>query len=251
MTSHDVCRRVLVTGVSGGIGRAVALDHAARGHQVVGTFLSHESAAQAVQADAESLDGAIDVTRLDITDADDVAAFFSRRKEANTLPEIVVCNAGTARDGLSILLSDDSFNDALALNLVGAFRVVRHAMRPMIRARWGRIVFVSSVAAHAGSAGQAAYAASKAGLVGLARSIAREVGQRGITVNIVAPGPIDTDLLRQQPDSRIEFLAQATPVGRIGTPEEVAAAVCALTNEQASYITGVVLPVDGGLGMGH
>ena len=163
---------------------------------------------------------------------------------------MLVANAGITRDGLLVRMSEDDFETVLATNLTATWRLAKRVVPKMMKARWGRIIVVSSVGAYIGAPGQANYAASKAGLIGLARSIAREYGPRGITANVVAPGPIATDMLDAMPEDKRAALAAQVPVGRIGTVEEVAAAVTFLASEPAAYITGAVVPVDGGLGMG-
>ena len=165
--------------------------------------------------------------------------------------QVLVSNAGATRDGLLLRMGEDAFADVLDTNLTGAYRVAKRAAQGMLRARAGRMVFLSSVVALTGSAGQANYAASKAGLVGLTRSIARELGSRGITANVVAPGPVATDMTAALGDERLAAITAGVPLGRIATPEEVAAAVVFLASPGAAFITGAVLPVDGGLGMGH
>jgi 3-oxoacyl-[acyl-carrier protein] reductase len=164
--------------------------------------------------------------------------------------EVLVANAGITRDGLLVRMSEDDFADVIATNLTATWRMSKRVLPAMMKARWGRIVMVSSVGAYIGAPGQSNYAASKAGLIGLARSIAREYGPRGITANVVAPGPIDTDMLASMPDDKRAALGSLAAVGRIGSVEEVAAAVTFLASEPAAYITGAVLPVDGGIGMG-
>jgi len=163
---------------------------------------------------------------------------------------VLVANAGITRDGLLVRMSEDDFETVLATNLTATWRLAKRVVPKMMRARWGRIIVVSSVGAYIGAPGQANYASSKAGLIGLARSIAREYGPRGITANVVAPGPIATDMLDQMPDDKRAALGAQVPVGRVGTVEEVAAAVSFLASDPAAYITGAVVPVDGGLGMG-
>ena len=165
--------------------------------------------------------------------------------------EVLVANAGRTDDQLLLRMSEDSFTSVVDANLTGAYRVAKRASKAMLRARWGRLVFVSSVVAMTGSAGQANYAASKAGLVGLARSLARELGSRGITSNVVAPGFVDTDMTAALGEARRAELAASIPLGRTASPEEVAAVVAFLAADASSYVTGAVLPVDGGLGMGH
>ena len=164
--------------------------------------------------------------------------------------EVLVANAGITRDGLLVRMSEDDFTDVIATNLTATWRMAKRVVPKMMKARWGRIVVVSSVGAYIGAPGQSNYAASKAGLIGLARSIAREYGPRGITANVVAPGPIDTDMLAALPDDKRDSMSAQVPVGRIGSVDEVAAAVMFLASEPAGYITGAVVPVDGGLGMG-
>ena len=198
----------------------------------------------------EVLESGLLAVACDITDADQVEAAFARVEEELGAVEVLVSNAGITRDSLVLRMSDDDFTDVLEANLTGGFRVARRAVKGMMRARWGRIVFVSSIAGRIGQAGQANYAASKAGLVGLGRSFAKEFASRGVTVNVVAPGPIATDMLSALPEDQQDAYADAVPLGRLGRPEEIAAAVRFLASDEAGYITGAVLPVDGGLFMG-
>lgn len=233
-------RVVLVTGGSRGIGLATARAFAAAGDRVA---ITHRS------GPPEAADDLLCVA-CDVTDDEQVAAAFVT-VEADLGPvEILVSNAGITRDSLLVRMGEEDFSAVVDANLVGGYRVARRAVAKMMRTRWGRIVFVSSVVAHLGSAGQANYAASKAGLVGLARSMAREFGSRHVTVNVVAPGPIATDMTDALPEDRRAALAAVVPLGRFGTPDEVASTIRFLASDEAAFITGAVIPVDGGLGMG-
>jgi NAD(P)-dependent dehydrogenase (short-subunit alcohol dehydrogenase family) len=229
----------LVTGGSRGIGLACARAFAADGHRV------------AVTSSSTPVDepGLLTVS-CDVTEPDQVEAAVSRVEEELGPVEVLVANAGITRDGLLVRMSDADFEDVVATNLTATWRLAKRVVPKMMRARWGRIIVVSSVGAYIGAPGQSNYAASKAGLIGLARSIAREYGPRGITSNVVAPGPIDTDMLSTLSDDARTAMAAQVPVGRIGTPDEVAAAITFLASEAAAFVTGAVLPVDGGLGMG-
>ena len=235
-------RTVLVTGGNRGIGLACARTFAEQGDRVAVTCRG--------AAPPEVLEAGLLPVACDITDADQVEAAFARVEEELGAVEVLVSNAGITRDSLVLRMSDDDFTDVLEANLTGGFRVARRAVKGMMRARWGRIVFVSSIAGRIGQAGQANYAASKAGLVGLGRSFAKEFASRGVTVNVVAPGPIATDMLSALPEDQLDAYADAVPLGRLGRPEEIAAAVRFLASDEAGYITGAVLPVDGGLFMG-
>ena len=189
--------------------------------------------------------------RCDVTAAAEVEAAFAAVEDALGPPEVVVANAGMARDGLLLRMSEEAFTSVVDANLVGAFRVAKRAAGPMVKAHRGRVIFISSVVGLAGSAGQANYAASKAGLIGLARSLARELGSREVTVNVVAPGFIETDMTAQLSDARRTEVLASVPLRRFATPEEVATVVTFLASPAAAYITGAIVPVDGGLGMGH
>ncbi|MGA8978736.1 MAG: 3-oxoacyl-[acyl-carrier-protein] reductase [Pedococcus sp.] len=233
-------RNVLVTGGNRGIGLSIARALAEAGHQVVVTHRSGEP--------PEGLQG----VRCEVTDTASVDAAFAQAEELLGGPvDVLVANAGVTRDQLLMRMSDDEFDSVIDTNLAGAFRCARRAVKGMIRLRRGRIIFISSVVALYGSPGQANYSASKAGLVGLARSISRELGGRGITANVVAPGFIETDMTQDLPEDRKKAYQASIPAGRFGQSEEVAAAVRFLASDEAAYITGAVVPVDGGLGMGH
>lgn len=239
-------RVVLVTGGARGIGLACARAFVAAGDRVAITSRTGELAPEALGEGADVL-----AVACDVTSAEQVDAAFTRIEEAWGPVEVLVSNAGANRDGLLLRMADEAFTEVVDTNLSGAYRVARRAAGPMVRARAGRMVFMSSVVGLTGSAGQANYAAAKAGLVGLARSLARELASRGITVNVVAPGPVATDMIAALGERRRQELTDAVPLGRIATPDEVAAAVRFLASPEAGYITGAVLPVDGGLGMGH
>lgn len=230
----------LVTGGNRGIGLAIAHRMRDEGHEVVVASRS-----------GEAPDGLAAVV-CDVTDSASVdAAFASAEERLGRSIDVVVANAGITKDTLLMRMTDEDFDTVVDTNLAGAFRVARRATKGMIRARRGRIIFISSVVGLYGSPGQANYAASKAGLVGLARSISRELGARGITANVVAPGFVDTDMTAELPPDRRDAYQEAIPAGRFGSGDDVAAAVCFLASHQAGYITGAVIPVDGGLGMGH
>jgi 3-oxoacyl-[acyl-carrier protein] reductase len=244
-------RVAFVTGASGGIGAAVAHALAAQGHAVAVGYRSGKDAAAEVVDAIVAAGGTATAVGLDITDAAEVDAAVTAAEEALGRVTIVVNNAGVTADGLFLRMDHARWRAVLDANLDGAFHVTRRAVPGMVRERWGRIVNISSVSGLTGSAGQANYAAAKAGLVGLTRSLARELGSRQITANVVAPGPIVTDMLAAAGETRTSELAALVPVGRLGQPAEVAAAVAYLCSDAAAYVTGAVLPVDGGLGMGH
>ncbi len=214
--------------------------HAA-GDRVAVTYRSAPTAADA--------DGLLCVS-CDITDSAQVDAAFAQVEAELGPVEVLVANAGITNDMLVLRMDDDDFAGVVDTNLSGGFRTAKRAVQKMMRARWGRIIFMSSVVGAAGQAGQANYAASKAGLVGLARSLAREFASRHITVNVVAPGPITTEMTAALPDDRQAAITAAVPLGRFGTPDEVAETIRFLASDAAAYITGAVIPVDGGLGMG-
>ncbi len=232
-------RVVLVTGGSKGIGYGIAARLAAAGHQVAATYRSGEVPA-----------GVLGV-QCDVTDAAQVEAAFAQVEASLGNVEVVVANAGITRDTLLMRMSDEDWDAVIATNLTGAFRVARRAARPMMRGRFGRIILISSVVGLLGSAGQVNYAASKAGLVGMARSLARELGSRGITANVVAPGFIETDMTAALSDDQVKAYNAQIPLKRLGSIDDIAATVEFLVGDAAGYITGALIPVDGGLGMGH
>ncbi len=235
-----VSRSVLVTGGNRGIGLAVARRLSADGHKVA---VTHRGSG--------APDGLFGVT-CDVTDTASVDAAFKEVAEHQGPVEVVVSNAGITADTLLMRMSVESFEDVVDANLTGAFRVTKAATRDMLRKRWGRFIYLGSVVALMGTPGQANYAASKAGLVGLARSVTRELGGRNITANVVAPGLIDTDMTRSLPEEYTKTAVdQAIPAKRMGQPEEVAAVVSFLASDDSAYVTGNVINVDGGLGMGH
>jgi 3-oxoacyl-(acyl-carrier-protein) reductase len=228
-----------VTGGSKGIGYCIASKFAQTGHRVAATYRSGEVPSEVLGV------------QCDVTDPPQVEAAFAQVESNLGGIEVVVANAGITRDTLLLRMSDEDWDQVIATNLTGAFRVARRAARPMIRARFGRIVFISSVVGQLGSAGQVNYAASKAGLLGMARSLARELGSRGVTANVVAPGFIETDMTAELGEDLVKKYSEQIPLGRFGSADDVAGAVEFLSSEAAGYITGALIPVDGGLGMGH
>ena len=232
-------RTVLVTGGNRGIGFAIAREFVALGHRVAVTARS-----------GTGPEGSLTVM-ADVTDAASIDAAFALVEEKLGPVEVVVANAGITRDMLLMRMSDEDFTSVIDTNLSGAFRVVKRASKGMLKARFGRIILVSSVVGLLGSAGQVNYSASKSGLVGLARSVTRELGGRGITANVVAPGFIETDMTAELPEAQQADYKKSIPVGRFATPTEVAKVITWLAGDDSGYISGAVIPVDGGLGMGH
>ncbi|AHH96364.1 3-oxoacyl-[acyl-carrier-protein] reductase [Kutzneria albida] len=234
-----MARSVLVTGGNRGIGLAIARAFAAQGDKVA---ITHRGSGA-----PEGLFG----VKCDVTDAEQIDTAFAEVEAHQGAVEVLVANAGITDDTLLMRMSEDQFTRVLDANLTGAYRVTKRASRAMLRARWGRIIYISSVVGLLGSPGQVNYAASKAGLVGMARSISRELGTRNITANVVAPGFVRTDMTDALPEERKQQILGTIPAGRYAEPDEVAAAVTYLASDAAGYVTGAVLPVDGGLGMGH
>ena len=243
-------RVALVTGASRGIGRATAIALGRTGMRVAVGFAEDEAAARATVDAVVGAGGAARPVAIRVEDADAVDAAFTAVESELGPVEVLVNNAGITADGLVMRMKDEAWDRVLAVDLTGAFHTIRRATPKMMRARFGRIVNVSSVVAHTGGAGQANYGAAKAGLVGLSRSVARELGGRGITCNVVAPGPIATEMTAAMGPEWLATVGALVPVGRAGTPEECAAAIVFLASDAAAYVTGAVVPVDGGLGMG-
>jgi 3-oxoacyl-[acyl-carrier protein] reductase len=240
MTTHaTTARTVLVTGGNRGIGRAIAEEMLLAGHRVAVTARSGEGPSGSLTVIA------------DVTDVASVDRAFTEIEAALGPVEVVVANAGITRDMLLLRMSDDDFTDVIDTNLGGAFRVVKRASKGMLKARFGRIILVSSVVGLLGSAGQVNYSASKSGLIGLARSVTRELGGRGITANVVAPGFIETDMTAELAAEQREAYLKQIPAGRFASPTEVARTIVWLASDDAGYISGAVIPIDGGLGMGH
>ncbi|MDO9395225.1 MAG: 3-oxoacyl-ACP reductase FabG [Herbiconiux sp.] len=239
MTTTTTPRTVLITGGNRGIGYALAKEFVAQGHRVAVTARS-----------GTGPEGTLTVI-ADVTDTASIDAAFTEVERELGPVEVVVANAGITRDTLLLRMSEDDFTSVIDTNLTGAFRVVKRASKGMLKARFGRIVLISSVVGLYGSAGQVNYSASKSALVGLARSVSRELGARGITANVVAPGFIETDMTAELPEAQQAEYKKAIPAGRYGQASEVAKTVAWLASDDAAYITGAVIPVDGGLGMGH
>lgn len=229
----------LVTGGNRGIGAAIAASLKAAGFTVIVTYRSGTAPED------------FDSVQMDVTSTESIDAGFALIEEKWGVPEIVVCNAGITKDTLSMRMSDEDFSDVIDANLTGAFRTARRATKGLLKLKRGRLIFIGSVVGLLGSAGQVNYSASKSGLIGMARSFARELGSRGITANVVAPGFVETDMTATLDEKRRDEIAKSVPLQRFCSAEEIAEVVTFLASPKASYITGAVIPVDGGLGMGH
>lgn len=246
-TSHQ--RVALVTGGSRGLGRAMAVLLAARGHRLVVNYAHNADAAEKVVAQIEERGGEAISVQADVSSAEEVDALFAEASERLAPVSVLVNNAGITRDGLLLRMSSADFDEVIATNLKSTFLCTKTALRGMLRAKWGRVISIASVAGLVGNAGQANYVASKAGMIGFSKSVAREVGSRGITVNVVAPGFVATDLTADLDEGAREKMRERIALGRFGTPEEIASMVGFLASDEASYITGQVISVDGGLAL--
>ena len=237
--SEDNSSLALVTGGNRGIGLAIAQSLSKAGHRVVVTYRSGD-------APSEFL-----AVKMDVTSSESVEVAFAEIEEKWGTPEVIVANAGITKDGLVLRMSNEDFEDVVNSNLTGAFRVARRATKGLLKLKRGRLIFIGSVVGGVGAAGQVNYAASKSGLLGMARSFARELGSRGITANVVAPGFVETDMTATLDEKRRDEIAKSVPLGRFCSADEIAKVVTFVASADAGYITGALIPVDGGLGMGH
>lgn len=235
----DLTPIALVTGGNRGIGRAIAESLKSAGVRVVVTYRTGTPPSD------------FDSVIMDVTDSASIDAAFAKIESEIGQPEIIVANAGITKDGLVMRMADEDFEDVIDANLTGAFRVAKRATKGLLKLKRGRLIFVGSVVGSVGAAGQVNYAASKSGLIGMARSFARELGSRGITANVIAPGFVETDMTSTLDEKRRAEIAAQVPLGRFCSAEEIADVVTFIASEQAGYITGATIPVDGGLGMGH
>ena len=240
----------IVTGGSRGIGRAICLQFAEKGAKVVINYVSRSEAAEETKALVGAMGGECVVVKFDVSKTSEVQEAFKAITAECGRIDILVCNAGVTRDGLLATMKEEAWDQVMAVNLKGAFNCIKAGCRPMMKQRWGRIVIITSVVGFAGNAGQANYSAAKAGLVGLTRSSAREFASRGITVNCVAPGYIDTDMTSELPEAVKEKILSEIPLGILGEPEDIAKAVTYLASDDARYVTGQAIHVNGGMFMG-
>jgi len=240
----------VVTGGSRGIGRAICLQLAEKGAKVVINYVSRSDAAEETRAQVEAIGGECLLVKFNVADTSEVQEAFKEIIAECGRIDILVCNAGITRDSLLIKMKEDAWDEVMAVNLKGAFNCIKEGCRPMMKKRWGRIIIVTSVVGFAGNAGQVNYSAAKAGLMGLARSSARELASRGITVNCVAPGFIDTDMTSDLPETVKEKMLAEIPLGVFGQPDDIAGAVTYLASDAARYVTGQAIHVNGGMLMG-